>query len=56
MHVEFVKTKLVDYETYIDVCKVDGQLKTFLMKKAEEPNVFKAIKTEDGDTSDTITE
>lgn len=52
--IQFVGTKLIDYTHYIDVCIVDGKLKTFLLHKTAEPNIFSTLKEEDGDTRETI--
>lgn len=41
---------------YIDVCLVNGKIKTFLLSKKEEPNIFETLLEEDGDTSKTILE
>lgn len=53
-NIAFLETRLIDDHTYIDLCNIDGQLTTFLMKKKAEPNYFEAVKIESGNTMDTI--
>jgi hypothetical protein len=56
MHVQFVKTRVVDANNYVDLLSIDGQLKTMWLTKIDEPNVFQFTKVEEGDTFDTITQ
>ena len=56
MNVHFVYSQSLNDTHYLDVCIIDGVMKTFLMHKIEEPNVFGVLKEEDGDTRNTIIE
>jgi len=50
MDVEFLETKIrTDQVSYVDLVRIDGQLYTFLMRKAEEPNLYHTEKYEKGD-------
>jgi hypothetical protein len=40
MQVHFVRTVALDEKNYVDLVSIDGKLKTFVMTKTEEPNVF----------------
>jgi hypothetical protein len=51
---EILKTRVVDDHNYVDLCKVNGQLVTYWLRKVAEPNMFQAIKTIDGDAFEAI--
>lgn len=44
-----VKTHIIDEKRYIDVCVLNGVVKTQLYEKIEEPNIFSMKKEIDGD-------
>ena len=52
--VVFHKTTVINPTHYVDLVTVDNQLRTFLMHKIEDPNVFGVLKHELGDTMATI--
>lgn len=48
MNVEFVGTKSIDFENYVDLISIDGKLWTYHMTKVEEPNVFGVKEKKEG--------
>jgi hypothetical protein len=51
---EIIKTRVVDDYNYVDLCKINGQLVTYWLRKAAQPNIFQAIKAVNGDVFETI--
>lgn len=54
VHFHLDPPKYVDNTHYIDLISINGVLKTYLMHKTAEPNIFSILKEEDGNTVDTI--
>ena len=52
VNVSLLGTKVLDYTHYIDIWSIDGAIKTFLMHKTAEPNVFGVLKLEEGNVVD----
>ena len=42
-------TKVLDYNNYVDLCTIDGELKTIQYEKSKEPNIFSLKKEFSGD-------
>lgn len=51
---EIISTTLVSDHMYIDLCRVNGELKTYLMHRVSPPNIYGVFKEELGDTVTTI--
>lgn len=57
MKLEIIKTNVLDYETYVDLVKIDGEIKTQVMKKVSgTKNIFELDKDYQGDKIQEITE
>jgi len=56
MQVQFLKTKSLDEENYVDLISIDGDLHTMIMTKVEQPNVFGVKLDVEGDCFDEVTD
>lgn len=54
MNVEFLKTISLSDTAYVDLIRINGELKTHLMYKKEEPNIFVLEREDDGDTFEAV--
>lgn len=54
--IEILRTEGIGYYKYIDLLSINGELKTFVMKKISDPNVFGIEEEVDGNRFDELLE
>jgi hypothetical protein len=54
MMVEILRTTVINPHLYVDLTRVNNEVKTFVLEKAANPNVFQTKEQHDGDVFDKV--
>lgn len=54
MSVQIHHTEMLDYKNFVDLCTVNGEVRTIHYVKVKEPNEFRAIQDLAGDQVQTV--